>query len=117
MGVTWGPPADPNGIILSYNLFVMLNEEDAQYLPGPSRMNFTIEDINTRSYVLTDLHEFATYSLRLAAATSVGIGNRTEPVMRKTLMDGKGNPYLISLNHVHVHVYTHTCMLYMCNYI
>ena len=89
MRVTWGPPADPNGIILSYSLFVTLDAQDAMYLPGPSSMNVTINDVDTRSHLLTDLHEFATYSLELAAATSVGIGDRTEPIAMTTEMAGE----------------------------
>ena len=44
MSVTWGAPADPNGVILSYHLFVTLNSSDAVYLPGNPDMNITIED-------------------------------------------------------------------------
>ena len=89
MNVTWGAPADPNGIILSYHLFVELDPEDATYLPGNSSMDITIADPDARSYILSGLHEFATYCLRLAAATAEGIGNMTECINRTTNMTGE----------------------------
>ena len=52
-------------------------------------MNITIEDPDARSYVLSGLHEFATYSLRLAAATEQGVGNSTDTIQRKTATAGQ----------------------------
>ena len=89
MSVTWGAPADPNGVILSYHLFVTLNPSNAVYLPGNPDMNITIEDPTARIYILSGLHEFATYSLSLAAATAQGIGNRTDSVESTTAMAGE----------------------------
>ena len=89
LNVTWGAPADPNGVILSYHLSVELDPADAAYLPGNSTMNVTIDNPDARSYVLSGLHEFATYSLSLAAATAQGIGNSTEPIQRSTATAGK----------------------------
>ena len=89
MSVTWGAPADPNGVILSYHLFVTLDLANAVYLPGNPDMNITIEDPTARIYILSGLHEFATYSLSLAAATAQGIGNRTKPVESTTAMAGE----------------------------
>ena len=89
MYVTWDAPADPNGIILSYHLFVELDPKDAAYLPGNSSMDINIADPDARSYILSGLHEFATYYLRLAAATAEGIGNMTERVNRITNMTGE----------------------------
>ena len=54
-------------------------------------MDITIEDPDVRVYVLSGLHEFATYSLSLAAATAQGIGNRTLAIQRTTSMDGEWN--------------------------
>ena len=82
MMVTWDAPSDPNGVILSYHLLVELDPADAAYLPGNRTMNITIT--NAMSYVLTGLHEFATYHLSLTAATAQGIGNSTERVSRRT---------------------------------
>ena len=87
--VTWGAPADPNGIILTYHLFVELDSPDAAYLPGSSYMDITIDDPDARTYILSGLHEFATYTLRLAAATAQGIGNSTEPRQQKTATAGQ----------------------------
>ena len=41
------------------------------------------------SFNVTGLHEFASYTFTLAAATSVGIGNFTEPLAIRTAMAGK----------------------------
>ena len=89
LNVTWGAPADPNGVILSYHLSVELDPADAAYLPENSMMNITIDDPDARSYILSGLHEFATYLLSLAAATAQGIGNSTEPIQRSTATAGK----------------------------
>ena len=89
--VTWGPPADPNGDILSYHLYVTLDPRDAAYL-GSMNLEEKFNINNTsRSYVVSGLHEFTMYSLRLAASTSAGIGNRTEPIEVKTGTAGKFN--------------------------
>ena len=89
MMVTWNAPADPNGVILSYHLFVELDPADAAYLPGNPTMNITIDNPGARNYILSDLHEFATYSMRLAAATAQGIGNSTEVRQEKTATAGQ----------------------------
>jgi hypothetical protein len=47
-------------------------------------MNITIENPDARSYILSGLHEFATYSVRLVAATAQGVGNSTEIFRQRT---------------------------------
>ena len=96
LSATWEPPDDANGVIISYHLSVVLDARDALYLPSDSSMEFNIS-ATSRSYVLTNLHEFATYSLSLAAATTVGIGNYTEPQLTTTLMAGE-NCVLITMH-------------------
>ena len=91
--MTWGPPADPNGDILSYHLYVMLDPRDAAYL-GSMSLDENVSNTST-SYVVAGLHEFAVYFLSLAASTSAGIGNRTEPIEMRTGTAGKlYNPIL-----------------------
>ena len=96
--VTWGPPADPNGIILSYHLYIDLSPEDAAYLSEDSREN-NISNTSS-SYTVGGLHEYAMYTLRLAASTSAGIGNVTEPITMTTNEAGEeDNPCITWLNY------------------
>ena len=84
--MTWEPPADPNGVILSYHLNVSIDPRDVSY--------FTMSDVpieigaDERTYVLEGLHPFIEYQLQLSARTRVGIGNRTAVMPATTLMAG-----------------------------
>ena len=64
--LSWDPPAEPNGIIITYTLYV-------DYLNG------TITNIPTPSapFLLSPLRPYQTISVQVSAITSVGEGPRT----------------------------------------
>lgn len=87
--MTWKPPEDPNGVILSYQLFVSIDPQDASYFTPVTLHDPIILGAEDRSYVLRDLHPFIEYQLRLSANTSVGMGNSTDVKSAITDMAGK----------------------------
>ncbi len=64
--LSWSPPAEPNGVIITYTLYV-------DYLNG------TTTNINTTStpFMLSPLRPYQTVSVQVSASTSVGEGPRT----------------------------------------
>ncbi|XP_019860969.1 PREDICTED: receptor-type tyrosine-protein phosphatase F-like [Amphimedon queenslandica] len=72
ISITWSPPLDPNGLLLSYSINVTLNSTYAQYLSFDV-MTMSVSQ-NIFSYTLFDLLPFAGYDISLQASTSVGLG-------------------------------------------
>ena len=64
--LSWDPPAEPNGVIITYTLYV-------DYLNG------TTTNIATPStiFLLSPLRPYQTMSVQVSASTSVGEGPRT----------------------------------------
>ncbi len=64
--LSWDPPAEPNGVIITYTLYV-------DYLNG------TITNFSTPSapFLLSPLRPYQTVSVQVSASTSVGEGSRT----------------------------------------
>ncbi len=81
--VSWEPPSleDQNGVITSYRLNYSSEKEFAN---GGSL------DVSSSStmMVVSGLEEFVTYSFVVAAETSEGIGNFSDPVNATTFQDG-----------------------------
>ena len=81
--VTWNevPPADQNGIIMSYNItYQSLTENHS----NSTTVNYTV-----RQVTLSDLKEFVNYSITVFASTKIGDGPASDPVYVKTDEDGK----------------------------
>lgn len=80
--ISWLPPPfqDQNGIILYYQLVLSQNQ-------------FDISDIIVNSYALSHtvstLEEYTEYAYMVAAATSVGLGPFSFPMLLMTLPTGR----------------------------
>ena len=79
--VTWAPPPTPNGVIISYTLYV-------NYTDGSP-----VEIIQSRSsktsYVVTNLQPYQIIIVEISANTSVGEGPKSEPVSGRSTEEGK----------------------------
>ena len=78
ISVTWNevPPADQNGIIMSYNItYQSLTENHS----NSTTVNYTV-----RQVTLSDLKEFVNYSITVFASTKIGDGPASDPVYVKT---------------------------------
>ena len=69
---TWNEPDDANGIILGYNLSIIL---ETDYL-GSYSESFLL-DADTQAYNIYNLLPFALYRLEIRAQTSVDFGNES----------------------------------------
>ena len=80
---TWNevPPADQNGIIMSYNItYQSLTENHS----NSTTVNYTV-----RQVTLSDLKEFVNYSITVFASTKIGDGPASHPVYVKTDEDSE----------------------------
>ncbi len=64
--LSWGPPAEPNGVIISYTLYVDYLNETTTNFPTPSV-----------PFLISPLSPYQTISVQVSASTSVGEGPRT----------------------------------------
>ena len=85
--VSWEPPDDPNGIVISYHLFISIDPRDAEYLNSDIQSEFEIAADN-RGYILEGLHPFIEYHLQLSARTIAGMGITTSVLSATTLTEG-----------------------------
>ncbi|XP_064407627.1 receptor-type tyrosine-protein phosphatase T-like [Halichondria panicea] len=78
--LSWGPPAEPNGVIITYTLYV-------DYLNG------TITNILTtfEQFIVSPLRPYQTISVQVSASTSVGEGRKTSS-MEFTTAEAKSGP-------------------------
>ena len=78
----WQPPLfdDHNGLLSYYQLRLV----DESF----NLTEITINTTNT-SYSISTLEEYIRYSCQVAAATDIGIGPYTVPIMITTLQDGE----------------------------
>jgi len=103
INVTWSPPANPNGILLFYQL---------EYsIVGQSSMTL---DVPAQSLVasLVELTPAQEYQVTVRANTSVGFGSSSEPVRATTGMDSEcdhstPHPQHTILTTHHTHNTTH----------
>ncbi len=79
--IQWAPPneADRNGIIISYEVDITSVQASINYKINSS----------TTSLILRDLLPFTTYSYRVAARTSAGLGPFSTPITFLTDEAGK----------------------------
>ena len=77
----WLPPPakDHNGVISYYELF-LVNEQ--------FNISDTVVNSTNDSVTVTNLEEFANYSVTVSAATRVGLGPFSTPVLFTTLQAG-----------------------------
>ncbi len=64
--LSWSPPAEPNGVIITYTLYV-------DYLNGTT----TNLPTTSEQFTISPLRPYQTISVQVSASTSVGEGPRT----------------------------------------
>ena len=81
--ISWEPPAfvDQNGPIVYYILVI----REQQFNLSDIVLNVT----GRTNYTLSSLEEYNTYSYQVAAASRVGVGPYSDPILFTTLQDGK----------------------------
>ena len=75
--VNWSPPANANGILLHYNVYLE-RETDGQLETVNETLVEAIEGENSYSYEFTNLLAFTLYEIRVSAATRIGDGSSAE---------------------------------------
>ncbi|XP_064407623.1 mucin-3A-like isoform X2 [Halichondria panicea] len=78
--LSWGPPAEPNGVIIAYTLYV-------DYLNGTT----TTFNTTSEQFTISPLSPYQTVSVQVSASTSVGEGPKT-PSMEFTTAEAKSGP-------------------------
>ena len=94
--LSWNPPSPEmqNGIIIMYHVIIMeteiLNLDNGTVMSqmGMNR-NRTYNVSEGRNQLIDMLHPSYNYTVRIAAATVVGIGPFSDPITVMTLEDGK----------------------------
>ncbi|XP_040002524.1 protein sidekick-1-like [Xiphias gladius] len=76
--VVWQPPANPNGIILGYQISYCLDSRD------PLRWTTVEVGSNARQFTVTGLSSEKTYMFRLTARTATGWGEEQEALVITT---------------------------------
>ena len=89
--VTWSPPANPNGILLFYQLEYSIMGQSSMTLDVPAE---------SLAASLVELTPAQVYQVTVRANTSVGFGSRSEPARATTEMDSE-------CNHTHCTPTTH----------
>ncbi len=64
--LSWDPPAEPNGVIITYTLYV-------NYLNGTTTNILTASE----QFIVSPLRPYQTVSVQVSASTSVGEGRKT----------------------------------------
>ena len=94
--LSWEPPSleEQNGLLVQYHVIVM--ETQILYLdngtvisPMGDNFNRTYNVSEGRTQLIDMLHPSYNYTVRIAAATVVGIGPFSDPITVMTLEDGK----------------------------
>ena len=80
VNVTWSPPANPNGILLFYQLDYSIVGQSSMTLDVPAE---------SLTASLVELTPAQVYQVTVRANTSVGFGSRSEPVRATTGMDSE----------------------------
>ena len=87
--VAWDPPAERNGIILSYTIYYynqpMENDPD---VPVTSQLDYEQVRTNETAAVLVNLTPYSYYGCLITANTSVGEGNSS--LLRFNITDESG---------------------------
>ena len=87
-------PEEENGLLISYHVIVI--ETQIHYMDNGTEitgiqayLNITYNVSEGRNQLIDDLHPDYKYTVRVAAATGVGIGPFSDPVTNRTYMDGE----------------------------
>ena len=80
INVTWSPPANPNGILLFYQLEYSIVGQSSMTLDVPAE---------SLAASLVELTPAQVYQVTVRANTSVGFGSRSEPVRATTGLDSE----------------------------
>ena len=80
INVTWSPPANPNGILLFYQLEYSIVGQSSMTLDVPAE---------SLAASLVELTPAQVYQVTVRASTSVGFGSSSEPVRTTTEMDSE----------------------------
>ena len=85
LSVQWGPiPSEhQNGIIIQYHIWYRQNQSE-----NTDWFNTSVNSAKT-SVNISGLIKFTFYEIKVAGATSVGIGNQGNPILVQTDADGK----------------------------
>ena len=96
ISLSWEPPSleEKNGLLIQYHVIIM--ETQILYLDNGTVMsqigmnrNRTYNVSEGRTQLINMLHPSYNYTVRIAAATVVGIGPFSDPITVMTLEDGE----------------------------
>ena len=102
--LSWDPPVigDQNGILIHYHVIVI--ETQIHYVDNGTEITGIQTYLNTtynvsegRTQLIDDLHPDYNYTVRIAAATGVGIGPFSDVITVRTNMDGEYHSSLLYL--------------------
>ena len=96
INITWSPPADANGILLRYNVYLE-EEADGQLILNEMFVVSAIPEMSSYSLLVPDLAAFTLYGIQVAAETRVGEGERTAVVFVTTDPDGASPPTFVEV--------------------
>ena len=88
------PPEEENGVLLVYHVIIIETQiyyldDGAVTTPMKAYLNTTYNVSEGRSQLIDGLHPDYNYTVRIAAATGVGIGPFSDAITVRTYMDGK----------------------------
>ena len=113
-------PEEENGLLISYHVIVI--ETQIHYMDNGTEITGMQTYLNTtynvsegRRQLIDDLHPDYNYTVRVAAATEVGIGPFSDPVTNRTYMDGEFGlrMYMLTFSEImNIELYVHNFMLH-----
>lgn len=81
--VSWDPPIEPNGIILSYKVYCYKSEDG--YVADGESPDSTLEALSSANEaILTGLTPYTYYSCHVTANTSIGEGANSSSIRART---------------------------------
>ena len=88
------PPEEENGVLLVYHVIIIETQiyyldDGAVTTPMKAYLNTTYNVSEGRSQLIDGLHPDYNYTVRIAAATEIGIGPFSDTNTVRTYMDGK----------------------------
>ena len=88
------PPEEENGLLISYHVIIIetqiqYTDDGAEITGMQTYLNRTYDISEGRTQLIDMLHPDYDYTVRIAAATEVGIGPFSDAITVRTDMDGK----------------------------
>ena len=88
------PPEEENGVILVYHVIIIETQiyhldDGTVTRPMQAYLNTTYNVSEERTQFIDELHPDYDYTVRIAAATEIGIGPFSDAITVRTYMDGK----------------------------